>query len=104
MASSMWEGIRMAIGVYFNTKMTLDQYFDVHKRLDALADEHSAGRLHHSCFGPDGELMVFDVWEDEASFGAFGTVLMPILAEVGVDAGEPAIMPIHKVVQSQVDL
>jgi hypothetical protein len=28
---------------------------------------------------------------------------MPILIEFGIDAGEPAIMPIHKLVQSDAD-
>lgn len=89
----------MAIGVYFNTKMTLEQYFDVHERLDAAGEGNNPHRLHHSCFGPDGELMVFDVWDSEEEFQKFGAALMPVLAEVGVDAGEPAVMPIHKIVQ-----
>jgi hypothetical protein len=93
----------MAIGVYFNTKMTLEQYFEVHRRLDAGGDGNNPHRLHHSCFGPDGELMVFDVWDSPESFQAFGAVLMPILGELGVEAGEPAIMPIHKLLQAAAD-
>lgn len=89
----------MAIGAYFNTKMTLDQFNEVHKRLDAAGEGNNPHRLHHSCFGPDGELMVYDVWDSPEAFEAFGAVLMPILAEVGVDPGEPAVMPIHKIVQ-----
>jgi hypothetical protein len=30
----------------------------------------------------------------------FNEVLMPILAEVGVDPGEPAVLPIHKLDQA----
>lgn len=39
--------------------------------------------------------MVYDMWESPADFEAFDQVLMPIIAEVGVDAGEPAVMPVH---------
>ncbi|HWC33473.1 MAG TPA: hypothetical protein VG650_01480 [Mycobacteriales bacterium] len=93
----------MSIGVYFNTKMTLDQYREVHKRLDEAGDGNNPHRLHHSCFGPDGELMIFDVWDSPEAFQAFGATLMPILAEVGVDAGEPAVMPVHKLLQLAAD-
>jgi hypothetical protein len=57
------------------------------------------GRLHHSCFGDDGDLMVYDIWDSSESFGEFGKALMPILARVGVDPGEPGIMAIHKLRQ-----
>ena len=95
----------MAIAVYFHPKgMTLQQFFDIHERLQAtgvgLREQH--GRLHHSCFGEDGDLMVYDVWESQEAFEAFGTKLMPILAELGVDAGEPAVMPVHLLDQERV--
>jgi hypothetical protein len=88
----------VAIAVYFHPKgMTLDEFHEVHKRLEAagagLRDEH--GRIHHSCFGEDGDLMVYDIWESQEAFEAFGAKLMPILAEVGVDPGEPSVMAIH---------
>src|SRR5688572_4990511 len=34
------------------------------------------------------------------TFEAFGAILMPILGEVGVDPGEPAVMPIHQLTQT----
>ncbi len=40
--------------------------------------------------------MVYDIWDSPESFHAFRQVLMPILAEVGVDPGQPAVMPIRK--------
>ena len=88
----------MPIAAYFHpTGMTLEQYYEIHRRLEkavvGLKDHH--GRLHHSCFGQDGDLMVYDIWESPEAFQAFGAQLMPILAELGVDAGEPAVMPVH---------
>ena len=96
----------MAIAVYFHPKgMTLDQFFEVHKRLEAagagLRDQH--GRLHHSCFGEDGELMVYDVWESQEAFQAFGAKLMPILAELGIDVGEPSVMAVHLLDQQRIE-
>jgi hypothetical protein len=40
-------------------------------------------------------MMVFDVWDSQAEFDAFGATLMPILQEIGVDPGQPDVMPIH---------
>jgi hypothetical protein len=90
----------VAIAAYFHTKdMTLEQYEEVHRRLDAAGEGGNPHRLHHSCFGEDGSLMVYDIWDSPETFEAFGAVLMPILAEMGVDPGEPAIMPVHKIIQ-----
>ncbi|MGH9242949.1 MAG: hypothetical protein ACRD29_01255 [Acidimicrobiales bacterium] len=90
----------MTIAVYFQTKnMTLDKFNEIHRRLDAAGAAEPKGRIHHSCFGEDGALMVYDVWESPETFEAFGATLMPILGEVGVDPGEPAVMPIHRLTQ-----
>jgi len=96
----------MAIGAYFSPKgMTLEQYFEIHRRLEAagVGLREQSGRLHHSCFGEDGSLMVYDVWESPEAFEAFGQILMPILADLGVDVGEPAVMPIHLLDQTTVE-
>lgn len=91
----------MAIAAYFHPKnMTLEQFNEIHRRLEKEGAEPNPHRLHHSCFGDDGDLMVYDVWDSRESFQAFGEVLMPILAEVGVDPGEPALLPIHKLDQT----
>ena len=44
--------------------------------------------------------MVYDIWDSPESFQAFGQVLMPILADVGVDPGQPAVLPAHKLDQA----
>jgi hypothetical protein len=79
--------------------MTLEQFEESHRRLDEAGAGDPKGRIHHSCFGQDGDLMVYDVWESPEAFGAFGQTLMPILSEVGIDPGEPAIMPIYRLNQ-----
>ena len=91
----------MAVAAYFHPKnLTLDQFNEVHRRLEKAGAQPSPHRLHHSCFGEDGDLMVYEIWDSPESFQAFGEVLMPILAEVGIDPGEPAVMPIHRLDQA----
>jgi hypothetical protein len=90
----------MAIAAYFHPKgMTMDQFNEVHRLLKEAGQSEPAGRIHHSCFGEDGDLMVYDIWETPEAFQAFGAVLMPLIAQVGFDAGEPAVMPIHRLEQ-----
>jgi hypothetical protein len=47
----------------------------------------------------DGQIQVFDVWESEAQFQNFGATLLPILADVGVDPGQPQVSPIHNIIK-----
>jgi hypothetical protein len=91
----------MTIAAYFHPRdMTLVQFKEIHARLIAAGEEPNPHRLHHSCFGEDGDLMVYDLWDSPESFEAFGKVLMPILADLGVDPGEPAVLTVHTVLQS----
>ncbi|HYL71113.1 MAG TPA: hypothetical protein VEY89_07415 [Candidatus Dormibacteraeota bacterium] len=93
----------MAIAVYFHPKgMTMEQFEETHRRLSEAGEANPAGRIHHSCFGEDGALMVYDIWESQEAFDAFGSTLMPILAEVGIDPGEPAVMTVRRLEQTPV--
>lgn len=87
----------MAIAVYFHPKgMTVAQMNEVHSRLGEAGVWPAPGALHHSCFGEDGDLMVYDIWESPELFEEFGGKLMPILAEMGIDPGEPSVMAVHR--------
>jgi hypothetical protein len=86
----------MAIAVYFHPKsLSTAQYDEAIKEVDAAGAGHPAGRVHHSCFGPDGDLMVYEVWESQQAFEDYGKVLMPILHRTGIDPGTPDVMPVH---------
>jgi hypothetical protein len=90
----------MAIAIYVHPQsMSSAQYDDIMKRLDAAGAASPPGRLHHSCFGPPDHMMVYDVWDSAESWEQFGAILMPILGEIGVDPGQPEIMPLHNMVQ-----
>jgi hypothetical protein len=43
----------------------------------------------------DGEIQVFDVWESQEAFEAFGVTLLPILAAAGVEMNEPMVARVH---------
>src|SRR5207248_2941967 len=67
--------------------MTAENYDEIIRRLDEAGAGSPKGRLYHVCFGDKSNLRVSDVWDSMESFQEFGTVLMPILASVGVEAG-----------------
>jgi hypothetical protein len=90
----------MAIAMYFHpASFTAAQYDEVDKRLDAAGARTPQGRLHHSAFGSPDSIMVYDVWESQELFDKFGETLLPILADVGVDPGQPDVMPVHSLIQ-----
>jgi hypothetical protein len=89
----------MALGMYFTpSSFTPEQYDEVISRLEAAGAGAPAGRLHHIALETGGQIQVFDVWDSEESFQAFGPTLMPVLTEAGVDPGEPQISPVHNMI------
>ena len=89
----------MSLGFYFApAAMSADTYDECIKRLAKAGAAHPKGRLYHASFGPPDKLMVFDVWDSQASFDQFGQTLIPILSDLGVDPGQPSVMPIHSVI------
>jgi|SRR5580692_943799 hypothetical protein len=93
----------MAIGVYVALSgMSTDKYRECTERLKQAGVAHPPGRSYHAAFGPPDKLAVFDVWSSQAAFDKFGQTLMPILQELGVDAGQLSVLEIHKVVKPPV--
>lgn len=89
----------MAIGIYFAPgAMSAEKYNECIRLLKKAGAGHPSGRSYHASFGPKDKLMVFDVWSSQASFDKFGKTLTPILQQLGIDPGQPSIMPMHKVI------
>ena len=89
----------MALGFYFApAAMTTEQYDRCIAMLRKAGAGHPAGRRYHAAFGAPEKLMVFDIWTSQAAFDKFGATLMPILQTLGIDPGQPSVMPIHKVI------
>ena len=88
------------IGVYIVTKnMTIEQHTKGRDRLRQARAPESAMKVH-SCFGEDGQLQVFDVWESQEAFDDFLTYLGPVMEELGIELAQPpAIMPMVDLVQ-----
>ncbi len=91
----------MVVGYYFSApNSTTQQYDESLQRLDQAGQGSPDGRLVHVAFTGDGQggLSVFDVWESEEKFEAFGQTLMPILDEIGMEVGKPDVVQVHNMV------
>jgi len=90
----------MAIIVHFEPKgLTEKTYPEIMRRLAAAGAGTPRGRLEHVCYGPPDALRVVDVYATPQDFEAFGKTLMPILAAVGVDPGQPIVQAVTDVVR-----
>jgi len=90
----------MAIGVYFASQaLTAERYSEIVKQLQAAGAGSPKGRLYHASFGDTNDLHVFDVWDSQAEFDAFGAILMPILTKNGVTPAQPQIAPVHNIIK-----
>jgi hypothetical protein len=89
----------LAIGIYFAPEnMTREKYDEVWARLEAAGAAAPKGRSYHVSFIEGEKLHVFDIWDSQQDFDAFGQTLMPILADLGIEVGQPSVSPIHRVV------
>jgi hypothetical protein len=90
----------MPLGLYFSpSSFTKERYDATIKRLEAAGAGAPAGRLYHFAMEADGLIQVFDVWESQESFEAFGATLVPIMTELGADPGTPMISPVHNIIK-----
>jgi hypothetical protein len=92
----------MAVGIYVTTSgFTTEKYNEAMSQLEAAGAGAPEGRTHHVALETDGKINVFDIWESQAAFDAFGATLMPILTGLGVEmAGEPMVAQVQNVVEA----
>jgi hypothetical protein len=82
------------IAVYVQPEsLTVEQYNKARTALEA-SEASVEGRKHHSCFGEDGQLMVFEIWESQESYDAFLQYLRPVLQKVGITPKNQDIMSV----------
>ena len=90
----------MPLGLYFNPdNFDTATYDEALKRLEAAGAGAPAGRLYHVAMETDGKISVFDIWDSEESFAKFGETLVPIMAELGADPGQPMVSSVHNVIE-----
>jgi hypothetical protein len=89
----------MAIGIYFGQgNFPADKYDEALAKLEAAGAGAPEGRKYHVALENDGKIDVFDIWESQEAFDAFGATLLPILGELGVDPGPPMVAPVRNVI------
>ena len=77
---------------------TTEQYDDAIRRLRDTGEFPPDGLEYHVCFIADGNVLVSEIWDSQEKFAAFGERLMPILAAIGIDPGEPTILEVYNTI------
>ena len=90
----------MALGFYFTpSSFTPGAYDEAVSRLEAAGAGAPPGRLYHVALETDGQIQVFDIWDSQESFDAFGETLVPIMSALGADPGQLMVSQVHNIVR-----
>lgn len=92
----------MSIVVRFHpANLATARYEDVVRREKAAGGAFPPdGRAYHVCFGTEGDLQVSEIWNSPEQLQAYGEVLMPILADVGIQfSGDPEVFKVHNIIR-----
>ena len=79
--------------------LTAEQYDNAVRRLTEEGVFPADGLDYEICFGKPGNLKVSQVWDSQEQLDAFGARLMPILAELGIEPGEPEVLEVHNIIK-----
>ena len=89
----------VALGIYFvHEGFTPEKYNSAIAQLEAAGAGSPKGRTYHCALESNGAIQVFDIWESQEEFDAFGATLIPILTELGVTLGQPMVATVHNVI------
>src|SRR6476659_215651 len=79
--------------------VTTEQYDETIRQLEKSGDWLPEGLEYHVAFKSDGKFRVSEIWDSQEQFEAFGERLMPVLKDVGIEAGKPELLEIHNIVK-----
>jgi hypothetical protein len=79
--------------------LTAEQYDNAVRRLTEEGVFPADGLDYEICFGKPGHLKVSQVWDSQEQLDAFGARLMPLLAELGIEPGQPEVLEVHNVIR-----
>ncbi len=79
--------------------LTAEQYDEVVRRLTEAGVFPADGLDYELCFGSGSNLKVSQVWDSQEQLDAFGEGLRPILAEMGINPGEPEVLEVHNIIK-----
>ena len=90
----------MSVLVRFSPpSMTSQQYDAILARLYEEGIQPAPGLELEVCFGSGDQMKVSLLFDSQEDLDAFGARLQPILAEMGVNPGEPDIVEVHHVIR-----
>lgn len=90
----------MSVLIRFSpSSLTATQYDDAVRRLTQEGVLPAEGLDYEICFGSEDHMKVSQVWDSQEQLEAFGARLMPILADLGIDPGEPEVVEVHSVMR-----
>ena len=90
----------MSLLIRFNPpSLTAEQYDEAVRRLNEEGVFPADGLDYEICFGSGSNFKVSQVWDSQEQMQAFGERLTPILAELGIDPGEPEIVAVHNIIK-----
>lgn len=91
----------MSLLIRFNPpSLTADQYDNAVRRMTEEGVHPADGLDYEICFGEPGNLKVSQVWDSQKQLDAFAERLMPVLAELGIDPGEPEVLEVHHIIKT----
>ena len=90
----------MSVLIRFNPPaLTAEQYDGAVKRLEEEGIQPADGLEYEVCFGKPGNLKVSQIWDSQEQLDAFAARLMPVLAELGIEPGEPEVLEVHHIIR-----
>jgi hypothetical protein len=79
--------------------MTAEQYDSIVARLYEEGIHPAPGLEIEVCFGSGDQMKVSLLFDSKEHLETFGARLQPILAEMGMNPGEPEITEVHNVIR-----
>jgi hypothetical protein len=78
---------------------TLEQYDEAMRRLEQLGGFPAEGMEYHVAFVSNGNVRVSEIWDSVEQLSAISERLMAVLADVGIDVGQPEILEVHRIIR-----
>src|SRR5689334_14158094 len=92
----------MALGFYITGKgFTQERYDTTLGQLEEAGAGAPDGRISHVALETGGEIQVFDIWESQEAFEAFGRTLLPILTAAGIELNEAMVARVHNEIKAR---
>ncbi len=79
--------------------LTVQKYEEANRRMEESGVWPPDGMEYHVLFGPEDNLRVSEIWDSQEQLEAFGEHLMPVLADIGIEPGEPELLEVHNIVK-----